>query len=222
MEELLLGALLAADELYVVHEQHVCLAVFVVEFLGGLFTDGVNELVGELLPLDIDDTGVGAVLFDLIADGIEQVGLAQARSSIDEQGVVGLGGIGRHRQGGRMGKFVGGAHNKGVKGVVVLPTQGGALNLLLGEALEDVAAGGRFALLRVVALQLDVYPKAQYRLKGLVEQGEIFFLNDGLSEKGAHVEIGGGVLKFDWLDDGDPGPVGHVGDAALGAAELLN
>ena len=45
-----------------------------------------------------------------------EMGLAQAGFAVDEQGVVGVGGLVGHRQRGAVGKAVGGAHHKAFEG----------------------------------------------------------------------------------------------------------
>ena len=77
VEEFLLGAFLAADELDIVHQQYIGAAVLVVEFVGGIVLDGIDDLVGELLTLDVDAVVIGVVLLDLAHDGEHQVGFAQ-------------------------------------------------------------------------------------------------------------------------------------------------
>ena len=78
VEKLLLRSVLAGDKLDVVHKQHVRLPVFQVEVLRSAGLDGGNQLVGEFLPLDVDDVGGGVVFVDFIADGIQQVGFSKA------------------------------------------------------------------------------------------------------------------------------------------------
>ena len=57
-------------------------------------------------------------LFDLVADGLHQVGLAHADAAVQEQRVVGLGGAFRHRAGGSVGKLIAGADDEVVEGVL--------------------------------------------------------------------------------------------------------
>ena len=85
MEHLLLGGLAAGDELHVVHEEYVRRAVLLPKFGVAPFTDGLDELVGEGVALNIDDPVVRVVLVDLVGDGVQQVGLAQAGLAVDKQ-----------------------------------------------------------------------------------------------------------------------------------------
>jgi hypothetical protein len=79
VEELLLGALLARQELHVVHQQHVHAAVLVAERQRLAVLDGVDHLVREALRRDIEDERVGLELLRLVAHGMEDVRLAEAR-----------------------------------------------------------------------------------------------------------------------------------------------
>ena len=59
MEELFLAAELVLEEVDVVDEEDIHVAVLVLEGLGGLVVDGLDELVGEFLGGDADDLGLG-------------------------------------------------------------------------------------------------------------------------------------------------------------------
>ena len=87
MEELLLCLLLTGDELDIVHQQQILAAVFITEISGGAAADGINELVGEVLAADQHNVTVGPQAFGLTGDGVEQMCLAQATVSVDEEGV---------------------------------------------------------------------------------------------------------------------------------------
>ena len=55
MEKFLLRGVLACDELDIVHEEEVGVAVFVTELEVLAAADGVDQLVCELVALDVDD-----------------------------------------------------------------------------------------------------------------------------------------------------------------------
>src|SRR5206468_10484065 len=55
---------------------------------------------------DVAHDDVGQVLADVVADGVEEVGLAEAGVAVDEQRVVGLGRLLGHGQGGGVGEAV--------------------------------------------------------------------------------------------------------------------
>ena len=93
MEHLLLGGVPAGDELDVVHEEDIRRPVFVPELLVLVLPDGLDQFIGEVVALDVGDTGMAVVLPCHMGDGVEQVGLAQARVPVDEQGVIVGGGL---------------------------------------------------------------------------------------------------------------------------------
>jgi len=90
VEELLLQALPVLDELDVVDEQDVALPVLALERQGGLGADRVDEVVEEVLRGDVADPHLGVVRVDVVADGVQEVGLAEAGRPVDEERVVGL------------------------------------------------------------------------------------------------------------------------------------
>ena len=78
MEEFLLRRFLARDELDIVDQERVGLAVFFAEAGRRTGADGFDQLVRELVALDVDDRLFGEVLFQLVADRVQQVRLAEA------------------------------------------------------------------------------------------------------------------------------------------------
>ncbi len=88
VEELLLGAFLAGDELDVVDQQDVDAPVALAELLGLLSADRVDELVGELLARRVGDPLLRVARQDRVPDGVHQVRLAEATAAVDEQGVI--------------------------------------------------------------------------------------------------------------------------------------
>ena len=92
VEELLLGAGLALEELDVVDEQHVDVAEAGLEGLRATATERAEELVREGLTGRAADAERRVVGQQQVRDRAQQVGLADARRTADEQGVVGLGG----------------------------------------------------------------------------------------------------------------------------------
>ena len=76
----------------------------------------VDELVEERLARHVAHPVVGVVLPDVVADGLQEVGLAQAGVAVDEQGVVGPPGRLGHRQRGGVGEPVRRPDDEGVEG----------------------------------------------------------------------------------------------------------
>ena len=118
VEELLLGLGLALQELDVVDQQHVDVAVAALEPVLPVVADRVDELVGELLAGDVAHLGPVVEAAHVVADGVEQVGLAQPGVAVDQQRVVGLARRLGHRDGRGVGEAVGRADHEGLEGVL--------------------------------------------------------------------------------------------------------
>ena len=116
VEEFLLRGVFAGDELDVVHQQNVGLAVLFVKLAHGALANRVDELVGELVALDVQRAHLRVRLLDVVADGVQQVGLAEARVPVDEERVVGAGGVRGDGQRSGVSKFVRRAHDVCVEG----------------------------------------------------------------------------------------------------------
>jgi hypothetical protein len=85
VKELLLGALLARDELDVVDQQEIDGAIPVPEVGRLVVADGADQLVGELLGREVLDTELRVGASDLMADGVEEVRLAETDAAVDEE-----------------------------------------------------------------------------------------------------------------------------------------
>ena len=218
VEELLLGALLARDELDIVHQQHVGLPVLVPELLGGAGPDGGDDLVGELFTGNVDNVEIRMVLADLDLDGVQQVGLAQTALAVDEQRIVGAGGVRGHRLGGGVGELVGRALDEVLKGELVFAAGqlvrlgrgrgGAAVPLGSGNRRGGRAVGGHH--------QVDQHVKTQHGFKGLFQHGKIPLPHDLADEVVAHPQGHlTGTLKADRLQPGNVQVVGGVHHALL-------
>ena len=117
VEELLLGRLLAGDELDIVDKEKIDVAVFHAEFLAGAFLYGFEELVCEFVALYVSYLGRGRPLAYRLADCKQQVGLAEAGVAVDEQGIVRAAGLLRYSDRGVVREAVGVADDEAVKGV---------------------------------------------------------------------------------------------------------
>ena len=127
VEELDLRLLLLGQELHVVDEQDVVLAVRLLEALdAALVGDGVDEVVGEALDRDVLDLQLGVVVQHGVGDGLDEVGLAEAGVGVDEHRVVGggrrLGDAARHGR----GVLVVRAGDEAVEDVAGVEVRGGA------------------------------------------------------------------------------------------------
>ena len=91
VEELLLGSFLVLQELDVVHQQHVDVAVAAAEPVLLAVADHVDEVVSELFRAHVPDLQALVKALGVVADGVQQMRLAEAGVAVDEQRVVGLG-----------------------------------------------------------------------------------------------------------------------------------
>ena len=118
VEELLLRLLLALQELDVVDQQHVDVAVAALEAVLPVVADRVDELVGELLAGDVAHLGAGVEAAHVVPDRVQQVGLAEPGVAVDQQRVVGLARrLGDGDRGG-VGEPVGRADDEGLEDVL--------------------------------------------------------------------------------------------------------
>ena len=117
VEEFFLGGFLFPQELDIVDEQHVDVPVFVPEGFVRVVLDGADQFVGERFTGNVQDLHFRMMVMDVVADGVHQMGLAQPRVAVQEQGVVALGRCVGHAHGEVVGFFVGFAPDEIVKGV---------------------------------------------------------------------------------------------------------
>ena len=112
VEELFLRPLLVGDELDVVDEQQVDPPVARPELVDLALLDRCDELVRELLAGGVDDALARELGHDLVADGVHQVGLAEADAAVQEERVVGVAGALRDGQARGVGEPVGRADDE--------------------------------------------------------------------------------------------------------------
>ena len=117
VEELFLGPFLVGDELDVVDEEQVDPPVAGAELVDLALLDRGDELVGELLAGRVHDALARELGDHLVADGVHQVGLAEAHAAVQEERVVGVARAFRHRQARRVGQPVGRADDEVGEGV---------------------------------------------------------------------------------------------------------
>ena len=118
VEKLLLRRILARDELNVVDQQRIHLAVFVSELLLLLFVYSLDKLIREILALYIGDVCVRIVKQDIVRYRVHEVGLSDSRRSVDEEGVVLLCGMLRDVFRHRMCEHIRFADDEVVEGIV--------------------------------------------------------------------------------------------------------
>ena len=115
MEELLLRGVFAGNELNIVDQEQVRAAVFEAELVVLAFAQSVDQLVGELVALDIDDVVAGMIFMHDAGDGIQQMRLAEAGRAVNEQRVIRFRRIVGDRDGRRVRKAVGRADDEIIK-----------------------------------------------------------------------------------------------------------
>ena len=120
VEELLLRALLVLQELDVVDQQDVDVAVARAELLLPVVTDRVDEFVRELLGVHVADPQLRMHLRGVVGDRVQQVGLAETGVAVDEQRVVGTARRFGDGDGSRMRKAVAVADHERLEGVALV------------------------------------------------------------------------------------------------------
>src|SRR5262249_37691155 len=88
VKKFLLRPLLASEKLNVVNQKKVRLAITLSEFYQIAVLNRVDELVDEKLTRDVDHLHVFPLGPDKLADGLHQMGLAEADAPVNEKRVV--------------------------------------------------------------------------------------------------------------------------------------
>ena len=127
MEELFLGGVFARNELDVVDQQNINIAIAIAELFGLLPANGVDQVVGELFARHIQHIDVGILRQRRIADGVQQVGFAQTDTAIQKQRVV------------RLGRMIGHCHTGGTRQPIARTDD----KAIKRKALIEHATGGR-------------------------------------------------------------------------------
>ena len=118
VEEGELRLLLSGKLLHIVDDEHVDALVEADEVVDLLLQVGVDELYLEQVGGDVEHAQLGVELTEAVADGVDQVGLADAGAAVDEQRVErGLLGVLRNGSAHGEGELVGGALDEVVEGV---------------------------------------------------------------------------------------------------------
>ena len=97
VEELFLGSLLLRKELDVVNEQQIDRAKLVAKAGHFVVAQRIDHFVGKFFAGDIADGALRLALFYLVADGMHEMRLAHADTTVNEERVVGFRGAFGHR-----------------------------------------------------------------------------------------------------------------------------
>ena len=115
IEQLVLHLLLARHDLHIVHQQQIRVAILRTELAAAAGADQLDELADEIVALDVDDLGLRQALAELMGNGVDQMGFAEAGVAVDEQGIIVRACPVSHGAGGGIGHFVRLAHHEGVE-----------------------------------------------------------------------------------------------------------
>jgi hypothetical protein len=86
MEQALLRLLFTGYKLNIIQEQDIYTAIFVPEVLASPLSDSADELVSELFSGDIHHPRANS--YRLPADGMQEMGLSQAYTTVNKQRIV--------------------------------------------------------------------------------------------------------------------------------------
>ena len=198
MEELFLRGFLAGDELNIVDEECVGLAVLFAETHGGTGADGLDQLVCKLVALDVNDILIREILFELVTDGVEQVRFAEAGVAVDKEGIVVFGRLFCNIAAGCAGKFIGAALDERFKRVFVFVIVRHALFFFFLHRGDELI-GESFA-------ENALYGVVQALVKAALDGGFVKFVRR-LNDCNACSEI-----ERDGDELAEPGFIAHVGD----------
>ena len=98
--------------------------------------NGGNQLIGKLVTLYVDNVGIRLVLTNTVGNGIEQMGFAHAGRSVNEQGIIYIAGIFCNGLCRAVGKAVGRADHKAVKGKLGVKVHRSGLVVLRMKCLQ--------------------------------------------------------------------------------------
>jgi hypothetical protein len=128
VEELLQRLLAALQELDVVDHEHVDASVTPLERVADTRADRVDEFVEKRLTRHVSHLVAAVVLVDVVADGLEQVGLAEPGVAVDEQRVVGEPGSFGDCEGRGVRETVGSTDDEAIEGVLRVQRVAGAVS----------------------------------------------------------------------------------------------
>src|SRR5690606_37014195 len=121
MEENILSTLLTGKVVHVIHNDDVHGLVKIDKVVDGVVLQRVNKLLAELFARHIDNQLIGQVAFNLVADGLGQMGLTQPHTAIDHQWVErGAARLARHSKSRRAGQPVTFALDKIIKRIMLI------------------------------------------------------------------------------------------------------
>ena len=106
MEKFLLRALLANEKLHVVDQDDIILAIAVPKVVHFVVTQGTHQIIEEFFGGDIARDHATVRLLHVMANGMQQMRLAQPYITIDKEGIIGACRMACHRQAGGVRKLI--------------------------------------------------------------------------------------------------------------------
>ena len=146
VKERFLCGVAALQELNVVDEQHVDVAISSLEDLTLIVRDRVDEVVRELFAGDVFHADARIQRLRVVSDAVQQVRLAEARFSVDEEWVVCLGRQLRDGECRCMSEAVGRADDECVEGVLRVERGLGGRSLDSTDCRGGRGSGGNRSL----------------------------------------------------------------------------
>lgn len=138
VEELFFGAGLSSNELDVIYEQNVQVAVAAFESVGSLFAQGGDELGCEGFRVGVEDIQFRDVRGQIVGDSTEKMSFPETGGTVEEEGVVCLGRGFGYRESGSMCQVIAGPDNESIEVV------GGIRAGLPGRGFDRLRLGWEF------------------------------------------------------------------------------
>lgn len=91
IEEFFLRLLLAFEELDIIDEKDVDIAILVLEFAGAAACDGLNQLICEHLGRNVEHIRARMISYNIDADGLHEMRLAESGCTVDEERIISFG-----------------------------------------------------------------------------------------------------------------------------------
>ena len=94
VEKLFLGFFLVDDELKIINDKTIEFLKFTIKLFAFAVLDGVDKVGIEVGDGGVEDFIIGVLFEEFVADGLNEVSLAETRSTIKEERVVAVAGCG--------------------------------------------------------------------------------------------------------------------------------
>ena len=120
MEKFLLRLFFPCNELHIVNEQYIRLTVFFTHTRNGCppLLNGCNEFIGKVVAFGVGNAEAGKFFPGMVGDCVNEMGFAQPRRPVNQQGIVITGGVFRNVAGSGTGQFVGRPLDERFKGEI--------------------------------------------------------------------------------------------------------